>query len=120
MTYLVNRLHELGVRIIRGTVQHINQIVEGGVYPWTREGSPKTPDAIICCPGMGARTLGGVEDKELYPVRGQTVLLRAPWVRFGMGMSRSDRNGNGFWTYIIPRRSGDVCFSFPKPCLGVV
>ena len=105
MTYLMDRLHEAGVSIVRGCVQHINQLIEGGVYPFTGEGRP-TPDAIVCCPGLGARTLGGVEDKDVYPVRGQTVLLRMPWVRFGMG--KSSNKGKGFWTYIIPRRSGDV------------
>lgn len=106
MTYLMDRLHEAGVSIIRGCVLHINQLIEGGVYPFTGEGRPKTPDAIVCCPGLGARTLGGVEDRDIYPVRGQTVLLRTPWVQFGMG--KSSNKGEGFWTYIIPRRSGDV------------
>ncbi|KAF9239271.1 hypothetical protein BU15DRAFT_62037 [Melanogaster broomeanus] len=38
------------------------------------------PAAIIACPGIGARFLGGIEDKNIYPIRGQTILLRAPWV----------------------------------------
>ena len=53
--------------------------------------------------GLGARFLGGVEDKAMYPVRGQTVLVRAPWVRFG----KTEVTESGL-TYIIPRRSGDV------------
>jgi hypothetical protein len=40
----------------------------------------------------------------VYPIRGQVVLIRAPWVRFGRTKSETD----GTWTYIIPRRSGDV------------
>jgi len=54
---------------------------------------------------MGARFLGGVEDKDVYPIRGQTVIIRAPWVRFGKG-EHMDKSGCD--TYIIPRRSSDV------------
>jgi glycine/D-amino acid oxidase-like deaminating enzyme len=61
-------------------------------------------DAILVCAGLGARSLGGVEDKDMYPIRGQTVLIRAPWVKFGSTQS----NINGTWSYIMPRRSGDV------------
>jgi len=40
----------------------------------------------------------------VYPIRGQTVLVRAPWVKFGRTVS----SPSGLWTYIIPRKSGDV------------
>lgn len=56
--------------------------------------------------GLGARFLGGLEDKDVYPIRGQTVLVRAPWVRFGR---TETSHADGRVTYIIPRRSGDVC-----------
>lgn len=62
-------------------------------------------DALLLCPGLGARSLGGVEDKDVYPVRGQVVILRAPWINFGRSVSHSEQ---GSWTYIIPRRCGDV------------
>ena len=62
------------------------------------------PDALLVCPGLGARTLGGVNDTRMFPIRGQTLLIRAPWVRFGRTISSKD----GLWTYIIPRKSGDV------------
>jgi glycine/D-amino acid oxidase-like deaminating enzyme len=87
-----------GGKYIKTPVQHISQLVDGGF------GAP-TPDAVVICAGIGARTLGGVEDTDVYPIRGQTVLLRAPWIKFGRTCSSSD----GLWTYIIPRRSGDVC-----------
>jgi len=48
--------------------------------------------------------LGGVEDKDVYPVRGQTVLRWAPWVKEG----RSLVSESGSKTYIIPRRGGTV------------
>ncbi|KAG9090320.1 hypothetical protein FRC07_012137, partial [Ceratobasidium sp. 392] len=60
--------------------------------------------AILVCPGIGARSLGGVEDQDVYPIRGQCILIRAPWVEFGCTQS----NINQTWTYAIPRPGGDV------------
>ena len=50
------------------------------------------------------RYLGGVEDAGMYPIRGQTVLINAPWIKFGKTRS----NLADDWTYVIPRRSGEV------------
>jgi glycine/D-amino acid oxidase-like deaminating enzyme len=60
---------------------------------------------VIVCVGLGARFLGGVEDKTVYPVRGQTIIVRAPWVRLGKTETSLSEERT---TYIIPRRSGDV------------
>ena len=105
LNYLLSRLLAAGASVVRGTVQHINQLVESGAYPFTgaRAGA-RPPDAIMVCAGLGARTLGGVDDKDVFPMRGQTVHLRAPWVRLGRTISAED----GLWTYVIPRRCGDV------------
>ena len=91
---------------MRGAVQHLQQVAEGGAHAFTpgRAGKQQV-DAIIACPGLGARTLGGVEDKDVFPVRGQVVLVRAPWIKFGRTASHLR---DGRWTYVIPRRSGDV------------
>ena len=81
-------------------------MLEGGtsLFPGGSDQDPK-PEAVVVCLGLGARFLGGVEDENVYPVRGQTVLVRAPWVRFG----RTETNlAVGRVTYIIPRSSGDV------------
>ena len=85
-------------------MQHINQIIEGGTSLFSGGNvNDPPPDAVVVAVGLGARFLGGVEDKAMYPVRGQTVLVRAPWVRSG----KSVITESGL-TYIIPRRSGDV------------
>lgn len=109
LNYLLSRFLSKGGSIVRGAVQHINQVVEGGASIFSGgSGKPATkPDAIVLCAGLGARFLGGVEDKDMYPIRGQTLLIRAPWLRFGRTVSSKD----GLWTYIIPRRSGDVRLS---------
>ncbi|KAJ7669024.1 D-amino-acid oxidase [Mycena rosella] len=104
LNYLMSRFLAAGGSIVRGAVQHIAQVVEGGAGIFNGRKYLASPSAVVVCVGLGARTLGGVEDKDVYPIRGQTVLLRAPWVRFGRAIS----NKGGLWTYIIPRRSGDV------------
>ena len=105
LNYLLTQFLGNGGRIIRGSVQHVNQLIEGGtrLFPGGNANDPP-PDAIVVAVGLGARFLGGVEDKAMYPVRGQTVLVRAPWVRFG----RTEVKESGLMTYIVPRRSGDV------------
>jgi len=100
LNYLLSLFLSRGGSIERASLQHISQILDGGVS--TPKGIP--PSAVVVCVGIGARTLGGVEDKDVYPARGQTVLLRAPWIKFGRTASHS----GGTWTYIIPRRSGNV------------
>ncbi|KAI0305167.1 D-amino-acid oxidase [Multifurca ochricompacta] len=105
LPYLLARFLGCGGHIIRACVQHITQVLEGGVEAFADNRSGGKPiDGLVICAGLGARTLGGVEDKDLYPVRGQTVLLRAPWVEEG----RSLVVESGSKTYIIPRRGGTV------------
>lgn len=62
------------------------------------------PAAIAACPGIGARFLGGIEDKDVYPIRGQTILLRAPWIKYGRTLSRAD----GSYAYMMPLNTGNV------------
>jgi len=110
LNYLVSRFLEKGGSITRGHVQHINQVLQGGSHPFRedvevrRNEAVSSPDSVIVCVGLGARFLGGVEDSTVYPLRGQTVILRAPWVRFG----KTFEGESDEWTYIIPRKGGDV------------
>lgn len=106
INYLMSRFLGNGGNMVRGTVQHINQLVEGGtsIFQYKQGLEPKPPHAIVVCAGLGARNLGGLEDKNMIPVKGQTVLVHAPWVQFG----RSASDERGGWTYVIPRRSGNV------------
>lgn len=127
LNYLLERFTAIGGKTIRGSLLHINQIIEGGAKIF--EGglsalgnAANPPVAVVNCTGIGARLLGGVEDKKVHPVRGQTCILRAPWVRFGRTLYL---DGTGAFTYIIPRRSGEVVvggtrgkddwFSRPRP-----
>jgi D-aspartate oxidase len=107
--YMKARFLTGGGTIIRATIQHISQILEGGPYVFHHDYlrrnrlARKVPvDGLVICAGLGARTLGGIEDPEVYPIRGQTVILRAPWIKSGRTLTGKH------WVYIIPRRSGDV------------
>ncbi|KAH9000765.1 hypothetical protein EDB86DRAFT_3063668 [Lactarius hatsudake] len=105
LTYLLARFLSRGGRIVRASIQHVAEVLEGGVEAFTGGKSKARPvDALIVCVGLGARTLGGVDDKDVYPIRGQTVLLRAPWIEGG----RSLVVESVAKTYIVPRRDGTV------------
>jgi len=117
LNYLLSRFLASGGSIVRGSVQHLDQVIEGGAHVFSGAKNSPVVDAVVVCTGIGSRMLGGVEDKDMYPLRGQTVLVRAPWIRFGKTMNTKD----GLWTYIIPRRSGDVRgFKFVQAYLMVV
>jgi D-amino-acid oxidase len=124
LNWLCVRFLAKGGSLAKGSVQHISQLAEGSARAFGS--SPKvggtdlviklnliltcslkaanSPAAIVVCTGLATRFLGGVEDKDLYPIRGQTLLLRAPWIRDGQTLSTE----NGLRTYTIPRKGGDV------------
>jgi len=120
LPYLMSRFLAAGGQVVRASVQHIHQVLEGGIdlFSSTSTGDPSV-DGVVVCVGLGARTLGGLEDKDVYPQRGQTVILRAPWVKEGRSLVAAE----GSRTYIIPRRGGNVVLGgtrvsddwFPKP-----
>lgn len=59
---------------------------------------------IINATGLGARSLIGVEDPQVHPVRGQTVLVKAPLVQACYtDFDPHPRASEGHKTYIIPR-----------------
>jgi len=91
-----------GGQLKRVQVQHIVQAAAGS--------HAREADAVVICTGLGSRFLGGVEDIGMYPIRGQTVLINAPWIKFGKTRS----NLADDWTYIIPRRSGEVILGGTK------
>jgi len=56
-----------------------------------------TYDIIVNCTGLGSRQL--VNDPELYPVRGQVIIVKAPWVKAAFAEETED----GILTYVLPR-----------------
>ncbi|KIK70227.1 hypothetical protein GYMLUDRAFT_213420 [Collybiopsis luxurians FD-317 M1] len=122
LPYLLARFLSAGGSTVRGAVGHIQSLLEGGVglFSGSLKG-PSPPDAVVLCVGLGARFLGGIEDKNMFPVRGQTVLIRAPWVR-DMPVF-TDFKDDAIIPYVIPRKGGEVIVGgtfhtndwYPKP-----
>ena len=55
-------------------------------------------DIIVNCTGLGSREL--VNDNEIYPVRGQSIIVKAPWVKHGCGYTDATNN---VVTVIVPQ-----------------
>lgn len=68
LSYLTSRCLALGVRFRRAVVSHISHVAALHHAGHTA--------VVVNCAGLGARTLGGVEDLKMYPIRGQIVLVR--------------------------------------------
>ncbi|KAH9835408.1 D-amino-acid oxidase [Rhodofomes roseus] len=112
LNYLLSRFLARGGTVVRGKVQHVSQVLEGGIDVFNRGRASTTPvDALIVCAGLGARTLGGVEDEAVYPNRGQVILLKAPWITEACRISDST---GGDQTYVIPRQNGVVSMGSTK------
>lgn len=62
-----------------------------------------SPSVIVNCSGLGSLTLSDVQDRNIYPTRGQLCVIRAPWMKYGKTFS-----GKGTTSYTIPRSSGLV------------
>lgn len=86
LTYLQNYLAAQGVSFTKKRVTHISQAFVPGAK------------AVFNCTGIGARTLGGVEDVAMYPTRGQVVVVKAPHIN-----ENSMLWGDDYATYIIKR-----------------
>lgn len=68
LSWLVGQCARLGVVLKRGSVSHITQLKN-------MHHTGADADIIINASGLGARSLGGVEDREMLPIRGQIVLV---------------------------------------------
>lgn len=87
MHYLLERCRELGVVTVRGEVASLEECFGTDV------------DVVVNCTGMGARILAG--DEKVYPIKGQTVLVRGECraVKF-----RKTKSG---WQDAVLRRPGE-------------
>ncbi|GAA6009907.1 hypothetical protein JCM11491_000862 [Sporobolomyces phaffii] len=60
-------------------------------------------DIVVNATGLGAKSIAGVDDQEVRPIRGQTVLIKSDCVRCTM-----DSSDPASSAYIIPRPGGEV------------
>lgn len=83
-------LAAIGVTFERSKIDHISSVFSPSV------------DAVFNCTGIGAASLGGVKDENVFPTRGQVVVVRAPHIRENRFRWRPDSD-----TYVIPRPFSD-------------
>lgn len=79
-------LASLGVKYVRKELTHISQAYKSDTK------------VVFNCTGIGAFSLSGVKDSNVYPTRGQVVVVKAPHIQENMM-----RWGSDYATYIIPR-----------------
>ncbi|KAI9342115.1 FAD dependent oxidoreductase [Pilaira anomala] len=93
LKYLVKTLESLGGKLERQSFESIQEAIE----------QYTDIDTVINCTGLGSYYLKDVQDHTMYPIRGQTVLVRAPHIK-----TQHYIDGDSRWTYIIPRGDGTV------------
>lgn len=92
LRFLKKYLEHQGVNFVRATLEHISEAPRMAAIP--------SPRAVFNCTGVLASKLKGVNDpNKTYPIRGQVVIVRAPWIKENMGLSSESLPP----TYIIPR-----------------
>lgn len=108
LSWLVSECLKAGVKLKRASISHIDEL-----FALDINGQP--PDVVVNCSGLGAATIGGVQDKNMIPIRGQTVLVRnecggSMYECSGMDDSKGDE-----LVYIMQRAAGKYTFSFSNP-----
>ncbi|KAF6751268.1 D-amino-acid oxidase [Ephemerocybe angulata] len=110
---ILGRFLTAGGRMLRGTVRHIQEVIEAGTTAFekaTNSGEEvlRPPAAILVCVGLGARFIGGLEDTGVFPIRMQALKLRAPWIVTGQAYYN---NETAPILSIVPLSNGDVLVS---------
>ncbi|KAJ7512529.1 FAD dependent oxidoreductase [Mycena galericulata] len=112
LPYLMKRFFSGGGRAFRTTLPSLSALLSEKdrpvltPFPLAASNTPPSfePAAIINCTGVGAASIGDVLDTNVYPTRGEVLIIRAPWINHGLSYYYKD----GHIAYILPRKSGDV------------
>ncbi|GAA6012521.1 hypothetical protein JCM10207_009028 [Rhodosporidiobolus poonsookiae] len=113
---LAAQIIALGGTLTRQTVNSLDQAFSSLPYGY--------PDLLVNATGLGAKSIAGIEDPAVRPIRGQTVLVKSSNVRCTMDDTDHDNDA----AYIIPRPGGEVicggCYQYdswdlsPDPALA--
>ncbi|KAF2772784.1 FAD dependent oxidoreductase [Teratosphaeria nubilosa] len=101
LPWLTSQCLKHGVKVRRGIVNHI-------VDAASLHHSGRRADLIVNATGLSSLKLGGVEDKALYPGRGQIVVVRNDPFNKMYSISGTD-DGPDEATYIMHRAAGGGC-----------
>lgn len=100
LRWLVGECKKNGVTFKQAKVGSIEEASK-----WHHSG--KEPDVVVNATGLGARSLGGVEDRDMYSVKGQTVIVREPsHAMYGISDNEPDGRGEDEKCYIMKRPQG--------------
>ncbi|KAJ2843791.1 hypothetical protein J3B02_005163 [Coemansia erecta] len=95
LVYLKDKFIKAGGQIHKHKLSHIHEATG-----FASEISAARPAVVVNCTGLGSMELGGVNDANMYPIRGQTVVVHAPEAKCTV-----TRVGCLF-SYVIPRGDG--------------
>lgn len=95
LPWLKSELEKRGVRFSRRRVNSLDEAC----------GLAGERGAVINATGLGARSLFGVEDTKVYPIRGQTVLVYSPNAKECVTIAPAGTTKPDKVTYVIPRAS---------------
>lgn len=99
LPWLKSEVEVQGVKFVRQKLQSIEEAADI---------AGKT-GLVVNATGLGAKSLIGVEDNAVFPIRGQTMVIHAPDYKECMSIAQSATTGvvspDGTATYIIPRPS---------------
>ena len=98
LPWLVSQCLKNGVVFKRAVFSHIAEAAAQGAHPAGKA------DVVVNCTGLGASTLGGVEDKSVVPARGQIVVVRNDAGKM-LDVSGTD-DGDGEACYVMTRAAG--------------
>lgn len=98
--FLKEYLSGQGATFIKRKVSSIDEAFEVALKAMASPDEPNNDENVVLfnCTGIGAQKLGGVEDADVYPTRGQVVVVRAPHINENRALW-----GANFATYVIPR-----------------
>ncbi|KAL1875713.1 hypothetical protein VTK73DRAFT_9902 [Phialemonium thermophilum] len=92
LPWLQTEATRLGIEIHRRIFTHVGDAFR--LYPQAK--------AVFNCTGIGALTLGGVEDRKIFPARGQILLVEGPEEPIRKMAFRAPRR-DGEATHVFPR-----------------
>ncbi|KAJ5666785.1 D-amino-acid oxidase [Penicillium macrosclerotiorum] len=97
LPWLVGQCIKNGCVFRRGVFKHISDAADA-------HHSGAKANVVVNCTGLASRTLGGVVDSQVYPVRGQIMIVRNDPGSMSV-ISGSDDGGDEV-SYIFPRAAG--------------
>ncbi|CAG78908.2 hypothetical protein B0I72DRAFT_160391 [Yarrowia lipolytica] len=97
MFYVQQECVKRGVQFRRATLKHVCDAKKYTAFPGP-------VDAVFNCSGLSAKFLGGVEDSNMYPILGQTLLVRNRTERLLTYVSVDGYEDECL--YIMPRAEG--------------